>query len=115
MLEEEFWKSLELRICQDLAAMKAEKWRIYSCDGLIPQYYAVNDVRPRIEGDAWIWRDQYESLWRFTLLLPNPAPSPEEVDWSKLLPAENVTKWFSIDEREMRLEIEPAVAVPDLR
>jgi len=52
--------------------------------------------------------------YEFTLLLPHPVGSREEIHWSALLPPENLTRWMTLDETRQRIVIEPAVAVPDL-
>jgi hypothetical protein len=36
------------------------------------------------------------------------------IDWSALLLPENMTRWMAFDESRRYIEIEPAVAVPDL-
>jgi hypothetical protein len=40
--------------------------------------------------------------------------SREEIEWASLLPPPNVTRWMAFDESRQYIEIEPAVAVPDL-
>jgi hypothetical protein len=55
-----------------------------------------------------------QAAWNFALLLPRPFGSREEINWAALHPAENVTRWMSFDEDRRYIEIELAVAVPDL-
>ncbi len=112
--EAEFWGHLEYRVCRELAAMTDKQLRRLWCDGFIPEQYILDDSRPRITGRAWIGsgtRDQ--SHWEFTLLLPQLAISPRELDWASLLPAENLIGWLAFDMRDRRIEIDPAIAVPD--
>jgi hypothetical protein len=48
------------------------------------------------------------------LLLPRPFGARDEIDWASLLPPGNVTRWMAFDEGRQYIEIEPAVAVPEL-
>jgi hypothetical protein len=84
------------------------------CDGFFPQQYLLNDRTPRITGRAWICNGQKQEEWDFTLFLPNPVGSRQQINWAALLPPENATRWLAIDPVRQRVEIEPAAAVPDL-
>lgn len=44
-----------------------------------------------------------------------PFASREEIDWESLLPPIGVICWMAFNEGRRFIEIEPAVAVPDLR
>jgi hypothetical protein len=55
----------------------------------------------------------YQEEWEFTLLLDRSHDSPDQIEWSALLPASDVTKWLSLDPARKRLVIEPSAAVPD--
>jgi hypothetical protein len=114
MSEADFWVSLEYRLCSEFAGMPERRLQHLWCDGFIPSQYQLNDSRPRITGKAWICNGPLQDEWDFALLLPGPAQSPEEIDWASLLPPENVTRWMALDEGRRYIEIEPAVAVPDL-
>jgi hypothetical protein len=93
-----------------------EKWqRRYWCDGFVPENYEIDCDSPRIRGQIWIADHQKQECWQFLLLLPRRYQSRENVDWSALLPPENVTRWLSLNPIQRLVEIEPAVAVPDLR
>jgi hypothetical protein len=84
------------------------------CDGFIPEWYLLNDPRPRITGRAWICNGPRQDEWKFALFLSHPVRSRDEIDWAALLPADNVTRWLAVDQRGKRLQIEPSAAVPDL-
>src|SRR5262245_21820163 len=88
--------------------------RYLSCDGFDGQQYFLNDPVPRIVGLASISNGDEQRQWEFTLFLPEPVGSLEEIDWAALMPADNVTRWLAVDPRARRIQIEPAQAVPDL-
>lgn len=114
MHEEEYWDRLEYRVCQEIAGLKLADFRAYWCDGFIPLTYEFPDPSPRIVGRVWIGigpRRQEE--WEFTLLLGRQAESHEAIEWSALLPAQDVTRWLSIDPVGKRLVVEPTAAVKD--
>jgi len=113
MSEADYWGRLEYRICREFAAMQNWDLRHYWCDGLIPQRYHLEDSEPRITGQAWICYGQRQQEWKFTLFLPEPVGSQDEVDWASLLPPENATPWLAFDSAGKRIQIEPAAAVPD--
>jgi hypothetical protein len=98
---------------RELSGMPKRHLGALWCDGFSPGLYWLSDQPPRIEGDCWIGYNSTD-VWRFTLFLPHPVRSREEIDWSLLIPAENVTCWLAIDEKHRMLQIEPAAAVPDL-
>ncbi len=114
MRECDFWVSLEYRICSEFAAMPERRLQYLWCDGFFPSLYLLDDPRPRITGKAWICNGPRQEEWDFAFLLPRPARSLEEIAWASLLPPENVTRWMALDEDRRYIEIEPAVAVPDL-
>src|SRR5688572_8097977 len=113
MDEAEYWGRLEYRICREFAAMQNWDLRHYWCDGLIPEHYRLGASEPRITGQAWIGFGQQQEEWEFTLILPGPVGSQEEIDWPSLLPAENVTRWLAFDPSGKCIQIEPAAAVLD--
>ena len=114
MDETAFWGSLEFRLCREFAGMPERRLQFLWCDGFIPSEYILDGPAPNITGRVWICNGPRQAEWEFTLLLPRPFRSREEIDWAALLPTENVTRWMSLDENGRRVEIEPAVAVPDL-
>lgn len=114
MGEREYWGHLEYRICREFAGMQDWNLRHYWCDGLIPERYHLGDPETRITGYAWIVFGQRQEEWEFTLFLPSPVASRDEVDWASLLPPENVTRWMAFDRGTKRIQIELAAAVSDL-
>jgi hypothetical protein len=114
MGERDFWVSLEFRLCREFAGLPDRRYRYLWCDGFLPREYRVDDTRPRVSGTAWICNGPAQDEWKFALLLPSPVGSREEIDWASLLPPEGVTRWMAFDEGRRYIEIEPAVAVPDL-
>ena len=114
MGEADYWGSLEYRLCREFAGMPERRLQYLWCDGFIPDQYLLDDPHPRITGKAWICNGPQQAEWDFDLLLPRPVGSREEIDWASLLPPENATRWMAFDEGRRYIEIEPAVAVPDL-
>ena len=114
MNEATYWASLEYRVGREFAGMLDGRLRCLWCDGFLPEQYLLDDNRPRITGRAWICKGSQQEEWEFTFLLPNPVGSLNEIDWASLLPPDNVTRWLSLDQTGMYIEIDPAAAVPDL-
>jgi hypothetical protein len=113
MEEADYWGRLEYRICREFAGMQNWDLRHYWCDGLIPERYRLGDSEPRITGRAWICRGQKQEEWEFTLFLPAPAGTPDDIDWASLLPPENATRWLAFEPGSKRIQFEPSAAVPD--
>ena len=114
MDEKSFWVSLEFRLCGEFAGLSERRYQYFWCDGFIPSQYLLDDSSPRITGKAWICNGQRQAEWDFALLLPKPFRSREEIDWASLLPPPSVTRWMAFDDGRRYIEIEPAVALPDL-
>jgi hypothetical protein len=113
MDETEFWGRLEFRLCREFAGLPEGRYRNFWCDGFIPQKYVLDGPSPRITGRCWICDGPDQAEWDFALLLAGPVGSREEINWTAILPLENVTRWMAFDEARRYVEIEPAVAVPD--
>jgi len=111
--EANYWVSLEYRICREFAGMADGHLRNLWCDGFIPEWYLLNDAIPRITGRVWICNGPRQDEWKFTLFLPHPVGSRDQLDWVSLLPTENATRWLAVDQRGKRIEIEPSAAVAD--
>src|SRR5258708_3756899 len=114
MDEKTFWIKLEFRLCSEFAGLSERRDQYFWCDGFIPSLYNRDNDRPMISGHVWICNGQRQEEWRFTLILRKTIRTREEIDWDSLLPPENMPRWMSFDEECLYLEIEPAVAVPDL-
>jgi hypothetical protein len=114
MGEADFWVDLEYRICDEFVGLPQRRYQYFWCDGFIPSKYQLDGPSPQITGRCWICNGPAQAEWDFTLLLPRPFASREEIEWSSLLPPPNVTRWIAFDERRRYIEIEPAVAVPDM-
>ena len=114
MTKQQFWASLEYRLCREFAGLPERRHRHFWCDGFIPCEYALDGPSPRVTGRCWICNGPVQAEWSFTLVLPKPFGSREGIDWALLHPAEGVTRWMSFDEAQRSIVIEPGVAVPDL-
>jgi hypothetical protein len=112
--EADYWLRLEFRLCGEFAGMADRRLRYYWCDGFIPLQYLLDDPLPRITGRVWIVNGQEQEEWDFTLFLPQPVGSRQQIDWATLLPPANVTRWLALDLFRRRIEVEPGAAVPDL-
>jgi hypothetical protein len=112
--EPTFWLRLEFRLCGEFMGMPTKDLRRLWCDGIEPLEYLLDDPPPRITGRIWfgIGQKQQEKWW-FTLLLPSPTVVREAIDWSAVLPPDNVTKWLAVDWKKRHVEIDPSAAVPD--
>ena len=115
MSEADSWVNLEFRVSGEFAGLPERRPQYFWCDGFTPDEYVLNGPRPRITGKAWIVDGQKQMLWDFTLLLPSAIDSRAEIDWASLLPAKDMTRWMAFDATRRYIEIEPAVAVPDIR
>jgi hypothetical protein len=115
MTERDYWIRLEFRVCAEFAGMPQNHLRFRWCDGFTPLDFHLDGSSPRITGRVWIVDGRKQEEWDFTLLLSRPVGSRSEIDWDSLLPPENMTKWMAVDLYRKHLEIEPSVAVPDLK
>jgi hypothetical protein len=113
MTEADFWGHLEYRLSREFAGQRDRALRRFWCDGFVPREYHLEGQEPRIAWRAWIVSGQRQREWDFVLFLPRVFDSVEVIDWSALLPAEEVTNWLALDVPGERLQIEPAAAVPD--
>jgi len=111
-VEKNFWVALEFRICAEFAGFEDKGLRSHWCDGLIPEHYDLQAEEPGVRGTAFCGQSGQER-WRFVLLIGSSANSPAEVDWSSLLPPEDVTGWLSPHRHERTLIIDPHSAYPD--
>jgi hypothetical protein len=112
MDEAEYWKRLEFRVCRELEGMRDNQLRFLWCDGFNPEEYLTDDGSPRITGRAWICNGPRQDEWGFTLTLPRRVASRDVIDWQTLMPADNVTKWLTVDQKSERIQIDLATATP---
>jgi hypothetical protein len=111
-VERDFWIALEYRICREFEGFEDRTLRNLGCDGLLPEEYDLHVDEPCIRGTARCGPSGQE-LWGFTLLIGSGATSPATIDWSSLLPPDDVTGWLSPHLREQRIVIDPRSAYPD--
>src|SRR5579872_3968545 len=115
MDQTEFQSRLEHRICQEFAGISNRAFRYLWCDGVGFGAFVLDDPKPRLLGSAWICSgNEQQEEWRVELLLPGRLSSRDEINWSELLPAEDVTRWLGVDFEKRLIQIEPTAAVPDL-
>jgi hypothetical protein len=110
--ERTFWESLEFRICREFAGFKDGDLRANWCDGLVPDEYDLRSGQPAIRGMAYCGHSGQER-WRFTLLLGDDVGSRPDIDWTSLLPADDVTGWLTPRLRDRVLILDPLAACPD--
>lgn len=111
MSEKDFWSDLEHRLSRELAGLAIKHKGTLWCDGIAPTAILGTDSPPRIEGEAWIGTASNDlPPWRFTLFLPVPVNSRDEINWNELLPPEHQTYWVAIDAQRRILQIEPTAA-----
>lgn len=80
MHESHFWGALEYRLCREFEGMSHKQLRRLWCDGIVPSLFLLDDPRPRITGQAWVCDGPSQAEWKFTLLLPGPVASREQID-----------------------------------
>lgn len=113
--ERTYWLMLEFRLCGEFRGMPTKDLRRLWCDGIEPTDYLLDNPAPRITGRIWLGiGPKQQEHWWFTLLLPGRTLIRERIDWSGLLPPNNVTKWLAVDWEKRHIEIDPMAAVPDL-
>lgn len=112
MNEPDYWLHLAYRLCDEMRGIEECRRAGLWCDGILPDLAQADPTR--ICGEAWIFggRNQ-ETLWRFTLVLPQRTPPDAPIAWAELLPAEDVTGWLSLDFEAKRIGIDPAAAIAD--
>ncbi|MCP4093540.1 MAG: hypothetical protein GY747_08825 [Planctomycetes bacterium] len=83
------------------------------CDGFLPQDYHFGLCGDCVTGQVWICFDQEQYLWDFRLDLVKGTRDLSTVDWTQLLPSEDVTQWMALDYENCRIEMDPISAIPD--
>jgi hypothetical protein len=110
--EEDFWSRLEFRITRELSGFEDRQLRACWCDGLVADEYELHGAQPRIRGRAWCGPSGQER-WTFTLLLDRAVGNRDLIDWSTLLPADDVTGWLIPEPQAETMTIDPSSAYPD--
>ena len=113
--EEEFWGRLEYRVSREMSGNKDCQRLGLWCDGFVPEQYVLDSSPCYIAGQAWIGLGPgtHQEKWQFKLILRSSPASREGISWSELLPADEVTRWLTVDPEEKRFEIEPGASVPN--
>ena len=109
--EAEFWSALEYRITSELWGFEDKLLRSLWCDGLVPEEYDLRANKPCIRGTAYCGQSG-QDRWRFMLLLGERTAGERapQIDWSALLPGEDLTGWLSVHARERILVVDPGSA-----
>ena len=106
VIEHEFWSRLERRICAEFRGHPDKHLRYFWCDGLVPEEYDFAAPQPHVIGLAWCGGTG-QQRWQFTLILAPGTPSCEAIDWAALLPADDLTGWFSPHPGPKTMTIDP--------
>jgi hypothetical protein len=115
MDEQAFWHRLEFRVCREMAGTRQGDLGLYWCDGFTPEIADLVARPPRISGRVWLARGGREQwAWAFNLILtPDALSDRGEVDWTRLLPPDDVTGWLSLDWAGKTMKVVPSAAYPD--
>jgi hypothetical protein len=112
--ESEFFDHLEMRVSRELEGMRQKELRALGCDGFIPEEFNVVARRCRISGRVWLaFGSQSQECWQFVVHLGGEHLCREEIEWSGLLPAGDVTGWLSLDFDTKFMKINPQGADAD--
>ncbi len=105
MTEDDFWSDLEFQICRELRGMEDEVLSNMWCDGLSRDFIQTLNSTNNIEGTIWIGRDGQTEM-RFTMSLPRNVSTIKDINWSQLLPSEEMTEWLAIDVKSKLVTID---------
>jgi hypothetical protein len=111
MDESDYRPRLEHRICAEFRGFADEHLRSFWCDGLVPEEYNLPPEEHDIRGQAWCGPTGQEP-WTFRLLVHPDTRSREGIDWSALLPDDELTGWLSPDPRHQTMTIDPLNGYP---
>jgi hypothetical protein len=114
--EPEYFSALELRVCGELAGMRDKALQEIWCDGFLAEpQIEISRRHRRVTGKVWIgFGGSHQALWDFHLLLGAIVKDPQQIDWSALLPANEVTGWLSMYFESKLLVLRPYAAYPDI-
>jgi hypothetical protein len=118
--ETEYFGHLEMRVSRELEGMRQPELRSALCDGFLPEEFVVTRSGSHVAGRVWMDPGKAagkgkceQSLWNFVLLLGPRPVQRDEVKWSELLPAEDVTGWLFLDFDHRFMKIKLSAARPD--
>jgi len=114
--ESEYFIALEYRVCRELAGMRDKQLRTVWCDGFLSEpQIEISRRHRRITGKVWIgFGGSHQELWDFHLLLGAIMKDPQQIDWSALLPPNDVTGWLSMYFESKLMTLRPCAAYPDI-
>lgn len=112
MEEDDYWVRLEFRICAELRSLDDQRLRTLWCDGLVAEQYDLLSPQPCIHGRAWCGPDGQEP-WEFKLLVDPSTRSRTDIDWSALLPSNQLTGWLMPDPQRKIMTIDPLGGYPE--
>lgn len=110
MDETDYWVDLEYRVTREMAGVEECRRRGMWCDGLDAQFFDFDASPRRIMGRVWVGLPRDQEAWSFELLLPDTVASRDDIRWSELLPAEDVTRWLTVDHEGKHLVVAPGEA-----
>ncbi|MBW8728124.1 MAG: hypothetical protein JF625_23640 [Inquilinus limosus] len=103
----EFWLHLEHRISREFSASRDNSIRFLWVDGFVPGSIEPQLDRNRVLASAWVEGDRRMNyICRVTLLLDAVAAEAfRSNDWRKLVPAEDVHGWLSVDKAASHITV----------
>lgn len=107
MNEKDYWVALEFRLCEEMAGIPECKARGLWCDGFLPDEYRLEEGACSVLGRAWICHGSKQAQWDFRLKLPSGTRELDEIEWERLLPPSEVTRWISVDFDGCTIDLDP--------
>ncbi|WP_395672902.1 hypothetical protein [Inquilinus sp.] len=103
----EFWLHLEYRISREFSASRDNDTRFLGVDSFVPGSIEPQLDRNRVLASAWVNGDRrIDGICRVTLLLDAAAAEAfRSNDWRKLVPAEDVHGWLSVDKASSHITV----------
>ena len=112
----EYFSALESRISREFVGMRDQALREIWCDGFLPEpEIQISRRHRRITGKVWVgFGGSRQELWDFALLLGATPKNRQQIDWSALLPAKDLTGWLSMDFGKKLMTLRPYAAYPEI-
>lgn len=102
---DDFWTSLEYRVCREMHGVDECRAVGMWCDGIIASVVHREEDPVRVSGQAWVGLGPtQQEAWAFELLLP-AGVDPDEVGRVDMVPPDDVTGWLTIDRTAKRLVV----------